>query len=126
MPSVLHVLGGLWRAVSPKRAQTLLVGFCYFSPSPLHFLAVRELDDSQRGLWIGKIVLVSRLCDFVTPGAFCRVSLPRVTAHPMRSHQSNAICQRGVVCGHHSTLARCQHLQSQLSRALRLVRVWNP
>src|SRR5215472_14109390 len=110
MPGVLQVLDGLWRAVSPKWAQTPFVGLCYFKPSLLHFLAVRELDYSQRGLWIGKIVFVSRLGDFVTPAAFCRVSLPRVTAHPMRSHQSNAICQRGVVCGHHSTLARCQRL----------------
>src|SRR6266436_2200231 len=110
MPSVLHVLGSLWRAVSPKWAQTPFVGLCYFKPSLLHFLAVQELDYSQCGLWIRKIVFVSSLCDFVTPGALCRVSLPRASAHPMRSHQTNAICQRRVVCGHHSTLARCQRL----------------
>src|SRR5215469_7547999 len=104
MPSVLHVLGDLWRAVSPQRAQTPFVALCDFTPAPLHFIAVRELDYSQRGLGIRKIVFVSSLCDFVTPGAFRRVSLPSITAHPMRSHQSNAICQRRVVCGHHSTL----------------------
>src|SRR5262245_48303144 len=80
-------------------------------PLSLHGGQALELDQPERRVEVGHVVLEAGITDVVTPGAVLAVALPRVAVHAVQAPRRDALAERGVARGHHAAFPSGQVLR---------------
>ena len=81
------------------------------SPRLPKFVASFQLLDPYRCRDVSQIIFVAWANNFIIPGAFVRISIPRIQADTMQTHDSHAIGPLRILSRCHSSFARRDRLR---------------